>query len=122
MIQEKKSLYASPDEFQSLIKQVLSWDIRSVSQRSRPHNSLVKIENGLRVTDDAVDLDDYPDEAASESGSEGFSLPSSGETIYHLVLEGLDVSYTMDSNGSVLVEKVTLPSNLPQYCKITAST
>ncbi|XP_057500400.1 uncharacterized protein LOC130784520 isoform X1 [Actinidia eriantha] len=119
---EKKSLYASLDEFQSLIKQVLSWDIRSVSQRSRPHNSLVKRENGLRVTDDTVDLDDYPDEAASENGSEGFSLPSSGETIYHLILEGLDVSYTMDSNGSVLVEKVTLSSNLPQYCKITAST
>ncbi|KAI3513931.1 hypothetical protein L1887_12168 [Cichorium endivia] len=31
----KKSLYKSPEEFQSLIKQVLSWDIRSVSQRTQ---------------------------------------------------------------------------------------
>ncbi|KAH7854837.1 hypothetical protein Vadar_018244 [Vaccinium darrowii] len=65
---EKKSLYASPDEFQSLIKQVLSWDIRSLSQRSRPHNRLVKIENGNRVDDlDTVDLVDYLDDTTFDS-------------------------------------------------------
>ncbi|KAL6012327.1 hypothetical protein ACLOJK_002812 [Asimina triloba] len=35
---EKSSLYPSANEFQSLIKQVLSWDIRSISQRSRTHH------------------------------------------------------------------------------------
>ncbi|CAE6172446.1 unnamed protein product [Arabidopsis arenosa] len=37
---EKKSLYGSADEFRSLIMQVLSWDIRSMSQRNKPQDTL----------------------------------------------------------------------------------
>ncbi|XP_059636175.1 uncharacterized protein LOC132278400 isoform X3 [Cornus florida] len=111
----KKSLYASPDEFQSLVKQVLSWDIRSVSQRSRPHNSLVKTEDGETV-DHALDLDNYPDEA-SDNGFEQVSSFLSGDIIYHLILEGLDVSYRVDSDGHVLVEEVTLSSHQPNSNK-----
>ncbi|KAL6984975.1 hypothetical protein U1Q18_018356 [Sarracenia purpurea var. burkii] len=113
---EKKSLYASPDEFQSLIKQVLSWDIRSISQRSRPHYSLVETENGVRVSDNTLDLDDYQNQVTSDNGGEGNSLPF----IYHLILEGLDVSYRMDSDGNVLVEKVAPPSHFPNSCENTA--
>ncbi|KAI8020473.1 tRNA (adenine(37)-N6)-methyltransferase [Camellia lanceoleosa] len=108
---EKKSIYASPDEFQSLIKQVLSWDIRSLSQRSRPHNSIVNTENDVRVDSNTMDVDDDQDEAATNSAGEGVSLLSS-DIIYHLTLEGLDVSYRMVSDGNVVVEKVTLPSHI----------
>ncbi|KAK6127043.1 hypothetical protein DH2020_039221 [Rehmannia glutinosa] len=56
LLVEKKSHYASPDEFQSLIRQVLSWDIRSLSQRSRPHQPTLNIES-----DDDVEkiVDDF---------------------------------------------------------------
>lgn len=76
---------------------MLSWDIRSVSQRSRP---LVKIEGGRN-----------DDDASNEEGGE-----NDGETcirssiVYHLVLEGIDVSYRIDSDANVWVEKVSAPS------------
>lgn len=118
--QEKKSLYASPDEFQSLIKQVLSWDIRSLSQRSRPHNRLAHLENGDRVDDDTEDLVDGLDESASFTKGEGVSL-SSGDVIYHLILEGLNVSYRIDFDGNVLVEQVIRSPHIPDSCTNTAN-
>ncbi|XP_057767254.1 uncharacterized protein LOC130987665 isoform X2 [Salvia miltiorrhiza] len=107
LLVEKKSLYSSPDEFQSLIRQVLSWDIRSVSQRSHP----VKTKGG-RGDDDAEDTiggESWQDEEACESGGE----QNSSNAVYHLILEGLDVSYAIDSDANVVVEKVTFPSRLP---------
>ncbi|KAL1203128.1 hypothetical protein V5N11_015366 [Cardamine amara subsp. amara] len=74
---EKKSLYGSADELKSLITQVLSWDIRSMSQRNKPQD-----------TSDADSI------------------------IYHLVLEGLDVSYMIDNESNILVQDVSLPKNL----------
>ncbi|CAH2077726.1 unnamed protein product [Thlaspi arvense] len=71
--QEKKSLYSSGDEFKSLIRQVLSWDIRSMSQRNKPQD-----------TSDADNI------------------------VYHLVLEGLDVSYMIDNESNILVQDVSL--------------
>lgn len=94
---EKKSLYSSPDEFQSLIRQVLSWDIRSVSQRSRPH---VRIEGGRSD-------DDGSNEEGGKNDGESCIRRS---IVYHLVLEGIDVSYRIDSDANVLVEKVSVPS------------
>ncbi|KAI3801674.1 hypothetical protein L1987_29786 [Smallanthus sonchifolius] len=41
-VMDKKSLYTSPEEFQILIKQVLSWDIRSVSQRTQVEETCEK--------------------------------------------------------------------------------
>lgn len=93
MIQEKKSLYASPGEFQSLIKQVLSWDIRSLSQRNRPHDALLN-ENG-ELLGNASDVDDHE------------NAINSSEIIYHLILEGLDVSYRIDHVGNVIVHNVS---------------
>ncbi|KAK4854023.1 hypothetical protein QYF36_017918 [Acer negundo] len=109
---EKKSLYASPDEFQSLIKQVLSWDIRSVSQRNRPHDSVVKIANG-NALDNTSDLDDNQDEEMSGGKNDRNPIPSEC-IIYHLILEGLDVSYRIDGNGNdnVIVERVTFSSDI----------
>ncbi|CAL9227134.1 unnamed protein product [Arabidopsis halleri] len=76
---EKKSLYGSADEFRSLIMQVLSWDIRSMSQRNKPQ--------------DTLDV----------------------EIVYHLVLEGLDVSYMIDNKSNILVQDVSLPKNLQDF-------
>ncbi|XP_015878109.2 uncharacterized protein LOC107414494 [Ziziphus jujuba] len=107
----KKSLYASADEFQSLIKQVLSWDIRSVSQRNRPHNSLIRTENG-KGFEKTLDSEDDRDEEPHSNTAE-LSLLSSGKIIYHLIVEGLEVSYKIDSNGNVMVEKVSPSSAIP---------
>ncbi|KAK4604964.1 hypothetical protein RGQ29_013150 [Quercus rubra] len=107
---EKKSLYASPDEFQSLIKQVLSWDIRSLAQRNRPHDYRVETENGIALGNTS-DSDSYQDEKASTHVTDQASPIE--EIIYHLSLEGLDVSYRIDCNGNVLVEKVTISSDVP---------
>lgn len=37
---------------------------------------------------------------------------SDEEIIYHLVLEGLDVSYMIDSESNILVQDVSLSQNL----------
>ncbi|XP_042476281.1 uncharacterized protein LOC122057973 isoform X2 [Macadamia integrifolia] len=100
---EKRSLYASPDEIQSLIKQVLSWDIRSVSQRNRPHNGCSKIEN-CSVGDTTSNLEVDEDQIY---GNKGGRFPSS-DTTYHLILEGLDISYRIDVDSNITVEKASL--------------
>ncbi|XVE71760.1 hypothetical protein DITRI_Ditri10aG0177600 [Diplodiscus trichospermus] len=106
---EKKSLYSSPDELKSLVKQVLSWDIRSVSQRNRPHENFPKTGNG-DTSENTSDLDDSQDGEASGNGSE---VSASGEIIYHLILGGMDFSYQIDCSGNVIVEKVHLSSVIP---------
>ncbi|WJX96691.1 hypothetical protein P8452_77860 [Trifolium repens] len=105
IIAEKKSLYASPGEFQSLVMQVLSWDIRSLSQRNRPHDVLRKKERD-KLLGDTSDVDEQLDEKAFAHEKEQDSLNST-EVIYHLILEGIDVSYRIDHDGNVIVEKVS---------------
>ncbi|KAL3623856.1 hypothetical protein CASFOL_032672 [Castilleja foliolosa] len=113
---EKKSLYAYPDEFQSLIRQVLSWDIRSMSQRSRPHQPSGRIEAQTKndenvekiLNDSGIAEQSCQEYEALENEGELVSSPPTSDVVYHLILEGLDVSYTIDSNSNVLVEKVTV--------------
>lgn len=69
---EKKSLYASAEEFEKLIKQVLAWDIRSLSQRNRSEDC------------------------------------QNEELIYHVILEGVNVSYKINCDRNVVVESVAL--------------
>lgn len=102
LFQEKKSLYSSADELKNFVKQVLSWDIRSMSQRSRPHDSLVKT-TGHELSDGSSDSDGHLDDKVS-SGTQS----SSGSIIYHLLVDGLDVSYTIGCHGDVVVGKVVL--------------
>ncbi|OVA03664.1 Uncharacterized domain UPF0066 [Macleaya cordata] len=111
---EKTSLYASPEEFQSLIKQVLSYDIRSLSQLKRPHNASSELGNPLVDDDDpASDLEDDKDENVSHIGTDQGLLPPPSDVTYHLILESLDISYRIDCGGNVFVEKATtLPSNI----------
>ncbi|GER38049.1 Nef-associated protein [Striga asiatica] len=114
---DKKSLYASPDEFQCLIRQVLSWDIRSVSQRTRPHQPKAKVEAETMSYDDDDDIEmivnrldnnSQEDEASENGVGELVFSPTSDDVVYHLILEGLNVSYRIDSTSNVLVEKVSI--------------
>ncbi|KAL2586618.1 hypothetical protein AAZV13_13G065700 [Glycine max] len=114
---EKKSLYASTSEFQSLIKQVLSWDIRSLSQRNRPHDTLLKKEND-ELLGNTSDVDEHQEETTLVREREQNAL-NSNEIIYHLILEGLDVSYRIDHDGYVIVEKIStsdVQDNKPNFC------
>ncbi|CAI9098691.1 OLC1v1035381C1 [Oldenlandia corymbosa var. corymbosa] len=103
---EKRSLYTSQDEFKGLIKQVLSWDIRSVSQRNRPHSSIAKAEPNGMPKDAAVLEKHSENDEEAENVEEVEVSTSSDYIIYHLILEGLDVSYRIDVNSNVVVEKV----------------
>lgn len=102
-------LYASPDEFQRFITQVLSWDIRSLSQRNRPHESVTTEVDGDERSNNASDSDDHGGEAASDLGS-NVSPIDSKEIIYKLILEGLDIFYEIDGNGNVIVHKISQSS------------
>lgn len=110
---EKKLLYSSPEEFHNLINQVLAWDIRSLSQRTRPHNSIINTENGATIGTNDADTNDWVDEATNGLENRAVSV-SPSEVIYHLILEGFNVSYRIDFDGNVLVEKVALPSKKEQ--------
>ncbi|XP_008650772.1 uncharacterized isoform X4 [Zea mays] len=89
------SLYASADEFQDLIKQALSWDIRSISQRNRPHQVSVEADANGHCGEDTDD-----DHHHRDTGRYG--------VVYHLHLEGIDVSYRIDQGSNIFVEDATL--------------
>ncbi|XP_042446312.1 uncharacterized protein LOC122031237 [Zingiber officinale] len=129
---EKCSLYASQLEFQNLIREVLSWDIRSLSQVNDPHNTLV-VKESFNALLESENVADEPSEISTKkpescntileeniSGEESSQTlrkeePASSlinEVVYHLVLEGIDISYKMASNANILVEKALM---LPDY-------
>ncbi|PKA65445.1 hypothetical protein AXF42_Ash005779 [Apostasia shenzhenica] len=93
---ENISLYSSIDEFESLIKQVLSWDIRSLSQRSLPRNRDPTLLSVGTVNEDSS---------------------SSNDIIYHVILEEVDISYRIDGKSNVIVEKATIVSNACKFSK-----
>jgi tRNA (adenine37-N6)-methyltransferase len=94
LFQQNQSLYASADELQDLVKEVLSWDIRSLSQRIRPHQVTLESEEN---TYGSKEVDD---------DHEGGGACSS--VVYHLHLEGIDVSYRIDKDSSIIVEDAAL--------------
>ncbi|KQJ90318.1 hypothetical protein BRADI_4g30797v3 [Brachypodium distachyon] len=96
---QKQALYASADEFQDLIKEVLSWDIRSLSQRVRPHQVTMEGEGdnyGSKADNDRRNKEKY---RAAESCL---------VVVYHLHLEGIDVSYRIDDNSNIVVDNAAL--------------
>ncbi|KAK1289272.1 hypothetical protein QJS10_CPB18g00238 [Acorus calamus] len=115
---EKYSLYASPMEFQSLIRQVLLWDIRSLSQRTRPHQAIMEnLTNGYTNSNNKSASNNDPDTEiddgiSSGSSSQKASLPRPGDITYHLLLEGIDISYRIDGDSNVVVEKAMLTSSV----------
>ncbi|ONK81943.1 tRNA (adenine(37)-N6)-methyltransferase [Asparagus officinalis] len=106
-ITEKHSLYSSAKEFQSLIKEVLSWDIRSLSQKTRPHEVTSKNESNGGV--DHLDTDDgdghESDKYVNINASSSRSL---ADVTYHLILDGIDISYKIDYENNIMVERATV--------------
>lgn len=76
-----------------------------MSQRNQPRGSLIKTENG-KASESTSDSGDDRDEEARSHGTE--QALTSGEVIYHLIVEGFDVWYIIDCNGNVIVENVSL--------------
>ncbi|KAJ0965675.1 hypothetical protein J5N97_026813 [Dioscorea zingiberensis] len=92
---EKQSMYSSAEEFQCLIKEVLSWDIRSLSQHRQPHQQGPEIENYVKC------------DSVENSGGRNPYAPGNAVT-YHLVLEGICVSYKIERDSNILVERADL--------------
>lgn len=146
-MQGKFSLYSSWKEVQGLIKQVLSRDIRSLSQRQKPRNAVLSALNeqylNAPIATDTNPLQKALDNAESfdthKLDQDIMSIPAtSSETstmveknedvevgldsnvveinkvqnndkvVYHLVLEGIDVAYTLIGDNKVLVEGAAL--------------
>lgn len=112
-------MYASQLEFQNLIREVLSWDIRSLSQVNDPHNTLV-VKESHSALEESENIADEPCNTIlveNTSGEESYqtlreeepaSSSSLSEVVYHLVLEGIDISYKMASSANILVEKASI--------------
>lgn len=130
----KLSLYSSWMEFQGLVKQVLSRDIRSLSQRQKPHNAILSalneqylnapkdtssdplqqaLENAENFdqtsvyagADQSVLIDDKTEDAETSTFEK---IERDDKVVYHLVLEGVDISYTLLEDGKVLIEGASL--------------
>ncbi|CAA6670288.1 unnamed protein product [Spirodela intermedia] len=112
----KWSLYASDDELKDLIRQVLSWDIRSMSQRNRPHDATSADKSG--ASDVQSDMGNESDEGSRESARASSLLPD--EVTYHLIVEGVDITYRIDENSNIMVEGASL-SNIKNNSRHSGS-
>lgn len=99
--QRSRSLYASADEFTGLVVQALSRDIRSAYQRltNAGAKAATPDDNGAAA-------------AASGSGNAGGKASQvqadAAKGFYHIVLEGIDVSYDVDEARVVQVRGATM--------------
>eukprot|EP00249_Psilotum_nudum_P009112 c21717_g1_i1 orf=199-1581(-) len=135
-VTSKHSMYSGPKEFQKLIRQVLTRDIRSLNQRHKPHNSTMIVFHESHVTtgdietflsgsetteDDNAKCDGYVDGGkfnATTAGAPfemqlttGFKRPTSDfnydDIIYHMILEGIKIDYSVDC-GKVVIRSAEL--------------
>lgn len=89
-------MYSSAEEFQCLIKEVLSWDIRSSSQQSQLHHQGLEVESNVKS------------DTVENGGGSDLYEPADDTVTYHLVLEGICVSYKIDCYSNVKVERADL--------------
>ncbi|KAH7441002.1 hypothetical protein KP509_03G020500 [Ceratopteris richardii] len=118
----KLSMYSSPEEFQALISQVLSRDIRSLRQRKHPRPSTSCAS--VSIDEDHGQLDflssedatahswlESEDKSASEHNAYNvMDAVHDGLVVYRLTLEGVVISYIVDS-GHVTVEGIDVPNS-----------
>lgn len=83
-----------------MIKQVLSWEKRSVTQQNQPHNSLSKTERW--------EVDDLCCNRAESKETSSSSENSPLDVTYHLILEGVNITYRIDCGSHVIVEDANL--------------
>uniref|UniRef100_A0A803N4H3 TsaA-like domain-containing protein n=1 Tax=Chenopodium quinoa TaxID=63459 RepID=A0A803N4H3_CHEQI len=107
---KRSSLYSSQSEMKKLIEQVLSWDIRSSSQRHRPHKSILTVGN----VEPAKISPNGEDGEGEETPNPVSEICDPSLIVYHLNLESLEISYTIDCEGNVLVDSVAPASNVPR--------
>ncbi|GJP83112.1 hypothetical protein CLOP_g13314 [Closterium sp. NIES-67] len=107
--QSHRSIYSHPNELQQLCQQVLSRDIRSVSQRQQSTKSELRNKALASV---APTYSAHVDGAAkgewiiSKGGCGEDSLEQkavSGSVMYHVILDGIDFSYAVTGGNHVTV-------------------
>lgn len=137
-IKGRESMYSSPEEFQTLVQQVLTRDIRSLRQRHNPYKS----NSSFQDEDTSFAGQGHPhslecDVAGSEDvfvvaqgghpcnedreyhlgksiagfrqGKTGLSNTNPDIVVYHVILEGIDIAYTVE-NGQLLVQGASVSS------------
>ncbi|XP_057839211.1 uncharacterized protein LOC131049196 isoform X1 [Cryptomeria japonica] len=114
------SLYSSPYEFQVLIEEILSRDIRSLNQRTRPHRAISDYldvdSNGCSDMSKNICRDEVDESATftfmAENGKESSTSSAQDNVLYHLILEGIEVSYTIDDHANVVIYHAQSSSDL----------
>ena len=118
-------MYSTPQEFQQLVEQVLSRDIRSLRQRTNPKSSsATTVEesspgNGADFTQTLTQDDESTEWNPSRNEAMEFKTQSylqanedghfsnSALVLYKLALEAFIITYTVD-NGHVLVHGIEI--------------
>jgi hypothetical protein len=113
-------MYSSPQEFQKLVEQVLSRDIRSLRRRTNPKTSLVLADDEETTPGNDANLKSATQENGSltqnssskeaidfktqfdSKGNEDEQFSDTNLVLYRLVLEGFIITYTVD-DGHVIV-------------------
>ena len=118
-------MYSTPREFQQLVEQVLSRDIRSLRQRTNPKSSSATTDeessqgNGADFTqtltqdDESIEWNPSRSEAIESKTQSHFQtnedeqFSNSALVLYKLALEACLITYTVD-NGHVLVHGIEI--------------
>ncbi|KAJ9519430.1 hypothetical protein QJQ45_023071 [Haematococcus lacustris] len=107
---QHRSLYSTPSDFIKLVTQVLARDIRSLRQRL--HEGAAAQARNLASTASAAAL---TKQRSGEPGAAPMSPAGSGTGVFHVVIEGVDVSYDITDDGPrVLIGGASLTSPLAQ--------
>ncbi|KAL6759231.1 TsaA-like domain-containing protein [Haematococcus lacustris] len=107
---QHRSLYSTPSDFIKLVTQVLARDIRSLRQRL--HEGAAAQARNLASTASAAAL---TKQRSGEPGAAPMSPAGSGAGVFHVVIEGVDVSYDITDDGPrVLIGGASLTSPLAQ--------
>ncbi|GJP31743.1 hypothetical protein CLOM_g14812 [Closterium sp. NIES-68] len=107
--QSHRSIYSHPNELQQLCQQVLSRDIRSVSQRQQS-TSLTSVTPTYSAHGDGAAKGEW---IISKGGCGKDSLEQkavSGSVLYHVMLDGIDFSYAVTGGNHVTVLEAHLAS------------
>ncbi|KAI5054599.1 hypothetical protein GOP47_0029744 [Adiantum capillus-veneris] len=126
-VMAKFSMYSGPEEYQELVEQVLSRDIRSLRQRKNPQVSMPmdSFNDQALQEDDCVSNEDTlldPEEKGTtlKYGNEEVKKDSEA-VVYKLTLDGLIISYTVDCGHVVVhgVENLSFDCNTVRECNYT---
>ncbi|MCO5583465.1 hypothetical protein L7F22_037376 [Adiantum nelumboides] len=110
----KFSMYSGPEEYQDLLEEVLSRDIRSLRQRKNPQvSTLINSANNEALKDSDFDpsedrIIEDPEEERTNDSEE--VKKDSKTVVYKLTLDGFIISYTVDCGQVVVLGAESLSS------------